>query len=125
VVDDDPLVLQLVRTTLERAGYRVQAALSAEDALRFYAAAGADPFRLVVSDVFMPRVDGVELALRLRRRDREARLLFISGQVPEGLVPRDLPGPPIDLLAKPFRPEGLLRAVRSALAAEPDQPAVR
>jgi signal transduction histidine kinase len=118
VVDDDPLVLQLVRTTLERAGYRVQSALSAEDALRSYAAAVGDPFRLVVSDVAMPRIDGIELALRLRRRDRDARVLFISGQEVSGeQMPRDLPGRPIDLLAKPFRPEGLLRAVRSALSA--------
>jgi signal transduction histidine kinase/CheY-like chemotaxis protein len=126
VVDDDPLVLQLVRTTLERAGYRVQSALSAEDALRSYADAVADPFRLVVSDVAMPRIDGIELAVRLRRRDHEARVLFISGQeVVDDRMPRDLPGRPIDLLPKPFRPEGLLRAVRSALSAGPERVAVR
>jgi CheY-like chemotaxis protein len=117
VVDDDPGVLQLVRVTLERAGYRVQAARDGEEALRSFAAAASDPFRLVVSDLSMPRVDGVELALRLRRRDRHVPVLFLSGQTSVGRLPPDLPGRPIDLLSKPFRPEGLLRAVRSALAA--------
>src|SRR5262249_40571034 len=66
VVDDDPRVLQFVASTLERAGYRVHAVGSAGEALDRYDAEGADPFRLVLSDVLMPEVNGVDLARRLR-----------------------------------------------------------
>lgn len=118
VVDDDPMILQLVRTTLQRAGYRVETATSAADAVRSYTQA-AEPFRLVLSDVVMPRVSGFDLARQLQTHDAGVNVLFMSGQV----VP-DPAGPPpaggtFDLLTKPFRPDGLLRAVRSALERGP------
>jgi signal transduction histidine kinase/ActR/RegA family two-component response regulator len=121
VVDDDPMILQLVCATLERAGYRVQAVSNAEDALRCYAAAAPDPFRLVLADVIMPRVTGIELARRLLSRDADVRVLFMSGQVTGEFASHDFAGPNFELLPKPFRPEGLLRAVRNAL----DRPPVR
>ena len=115
VVDDDPLVLQFVRATLERAGYRVEAVTSAAEALASYAAAARDPFRLVLSDVVMPEISGVDLARRLWGRDGDARVLFMSGQQVEHLGVDELPRQPAGLLHKPFRTEGLLRAVRSAI----------
>jgi signal transduction histidine kinase/ActR/RegA family two-component response regulator len=115
VVDDDPSVLRLIRATLERAGYRVQSVTSAQDALRLYDATPADPFRLVLSDVVMPEMDGVDLARRLMSQDPGARFVFMSGYAPAELPSRDRAGRPVGFLAKPFRPEGLLRAVRTAL----------
>jgi signal transduction histidine kinase/CheY-like chemotaxis protein len=121
VVDDDPLILQLVSATLERAGYRVQTVGGGEEAVKAFAAAGRDPFRLLLTDVLMPRLGGVELARRLLGRDAQLRVLFMSGQAPAGPAPADLAGHGLELLSKPFRPEGLLRAVRQAL----DRPAPR
>jgi signal transduction histidine kinase/ActR/RegA family two-component response regulator len=120
VVDDDPLVLQMVRATLERAGYRVQAVTCAEEALAAFAAGHADPFALVLSDVVMPEVNGVELARRLISRDTAVRLVFMSGHSPPELAHPDLAGRQIEVLAKPFRPEKLLRAVHAALGATPE-----
>jgi len=115
VVDDDPMILQLVRTTLQRAGYRVETASSAALAMRSYTEA-AEPFRLVLSDVTMPHVNGFDLVRQLQTHDASVNVLFMSGQVPTDLDrPPQLSGLPYDLLAKPFRPDGLLRAVRSAL----------
>lgn len=115
VVDDDPLVLQFVRTTLERAGYRVQAVTNAEEALTSYAAAQPEPFRLVLSDILMPQVTGVDLARSLHQRDANVRVLFMSGHPSQELVRQGFAGQHFELLAKPFPPEGLLRAVRSAI----------
>src|SRR5262249_50790541 len=81
VVDDDPGVREVVQRTLELAGYRVQTVGSALEALASYSAASIDPFRLVVSDVAMPQVNGFELARRLLRQDPALRLLFMSGEV--------------------------------------------
>jgi CheY-like chemotaxis protein len=115
VVDDDPMVLQLVCSALEKAGYRVQPAASGEEAFRRYAAAGSDGFRLVVSDVVMPGVSGIELARRLLGQDAGLNLLFMSGHATADFPDSSLVGGRFELLAKPFRPEGLLRAVRRAL----------
>jgi signal transduction histidine kinase/CheY-like chemotaxis protein len=115
VVDDDPMVLEFVTATLVGAGYRVQAVSNAADALHSYFSHRADPFRLVLSDVRMPDVDGTELARRLLKRDADARVLFMSGQVNADFIKQDCASQPIELLTKPFRPEGLLRAVRWAL----------
>ncbi len=119
VVDDDPQVLQLVSVTLEQAGYRVHAVSNADDALQTYLAQSIDPFRLVLSDVIMPRVTGVDLARRLVKRDANVRVLFMSGRVSADFMQPDLAQHSFELLTKPFLPEGLLRAVRSAL----DRPA--
>jgi signal transduction histidine kinase/ActR/RegA family two-component response regulator len=115
VVDDDPMILQLVCTTLQQAGYRVAAARSADEAFACYAGAAPEPFQLVLSDVIMPRASGVELARRLLGRDAEVRLLFMSGQASPDFARQDSVAGRFDLLSKPFQPEGLLRAVRRAL----------
>jgi signal transduction histidine kinase/CheY-like chemotaxis protein len=115
VVDDDPLILQFVCTTLERAGFRVHAAESAEAALSAYRAHNSDPFCLVLSDVIMPKTTGVDLARALLQTDPGARVLFMSGQVPGDFTDVDTTLHQFDLLQKPFRPDGLVKAVRTAL----------
>jgi signal transduction histidine kinase/ActR/RegA family two-component response regulator len=117
IVDDDPLTLQLMCTTLERAGYRVQSAADGAAALESFSQAG-EPFRLLLSDVVMPRMTGFDLAQRLLDRDPRLHVLFTSGYIPPGFVPEAFASRHFDLLAKPFRPEGLLRAVRAALDRE-------
>jgi signal transduction histidine kinase/ActR/RegA family two-component response regulator len=115
IVDDDPMILKLCTATLQKAGYRVQTASTASEALDSYQAAGREPFQLVVSDVIMPRMTGVDLARRLRREDANVNVLFMSGQVSPSFPKEDFVDGPFDFLPKPFRPEGLLSAVRSAI----------
>ncbi len=119
VVDDDPNILRFICTTLERAGYRTQGAATAEEALVQYTAASADRLRLVLSDVIMPRTTGVELARRLVNHDPDVRVLFMSGQTTSDLTRLDFAGARFEFLSKPFRPDGLLRAVRGALDRTP------
>jgi CheY-like chemotaxis protein len=112
VVDDDPLILRFIATILESAGYRVQVAAGGAEALALYTTA-AEPFRLVLSDVVMPSMNGVELAQRLRQHDPNVNLLFVSSEVPaspqvDGQIP---PG----FLPKPFRADTLVQAVGCAL----------
>jgi CheY-like chemotaxis protein len=118
VVDDDLMVLNFVRITLEQAGYRVKAVTNAEEALRSYTAAHIEPFQLVVSDVLMPRVTGLDLARQLLKRNANVRMLFMSGRVNSEFSQNEL-GNHFDLLSKPFLPEGLLQAVRTAIDSRP------
>jgi DNA-binding NtrC family response regulator len=124
IVDDDPMILKLCTATLQKAGYRVQTASTATEAIDLFQAAGREPFRLLLSDVIMPRMSGVALVGRLRREDANVSVLFMSGQVSAGFPMEELVGGPFEFLPKPFRPEGLLSAVRSAIdRADPRVPA--
>ena len=109
VVDDEPLVRDLVTTALERDGYVVLAAASADEALaRDRDHAG--PIDLVLTDVAMPGLRGPELVALLGARRPGLRPLYMSGYV-GGETPSATP-----LLAKPFGLAALHRAVREALA---------
>ena len=112
VVDDDPLILHFVCTTVERAGYRVQRAANAAEALQSYTASAAD---LVLTDVAMPGMSGPDLARRLCKQDANVRVLFMSGNATDGFAGEEMAAHQFELLPKPFRPDALLRAVRSAL----------
>ncbi len=117
LVEDDPGVRELTRRILVRQGYRVTSACDGVEALeRFESAPGE--FRLLVTDVVMPRMGGRELARRALEIDPQLSVLFISGYA--GSV-NDL----VDLLErgarhlpKPFAPRDLTTAVREMLDAK-------
>jgi CheY-like chemotaxis protein len=115
VVDDEPEVLQVVATSLERAGYRVDGVSDGEAALERYFAPGGERYALVVTDVVMPGLGGVDLVQRLLKRDPTARVLFISGHVSSDFPIHDFANQGFELLNKPFRTDHLLRAVRSSI----------
>jgi DNA-binding response OmpR family regulator len=115
IVDDDPMILQFTATTLERAGFRTQTAVSAEEAWNRFKNAASDPFKLILTDVLMPETNGIELAHRLIAQDAQLPILFMSGQVPAEIMHQHFGAGRFDLLPKPFRPEGLVRAVRATI----------
>jgi two-component system, cell cycle sensor histidine kinase and response regulator CckA len=113
VVDDDPAILALTGAILRRAGYQVLLAEGGRQAVEIYESA-AQPIRLLVADVIMPDLTGPVLAARLRARQPELRVLFISGYHDTQFVQRSLQNG-FTLLTKPFNAESLLRAVRDSL----------
>ncbi len=119
VVDDDKSILRMICATLVRAGYRVEAATSAEEAFTCYATTADDRFDLVLSDLAMPHETGMDLARRLLARDAHVRVLFMSGEAPGESIRPDIVARGFDFLSKPFRPDGLLRAVRAAVERAP------
>ena len=116
VVEDEPGVRRLVAEILQRAGYAVDQAEHGREALALleadtHRAPGTAPIALVLSDVVMPELGGLELATQLRRDRPSLPVLLMSGY-PAGPVTVDAP-----LLTKPFAPEELLRHVRALLDA--------
>jgi CheY-like chemotaxis protein len=107
VVDDEPMVRSLVTATL-RADYRVLEAADGEEALALVEVADRH-VSAIVTDVVMPGMGGVALAEAVGQRSAPPPILFISGY--GGVA--ELPGP---FLAKPFRPDALLKAVAGLLA---------
>jgi CheY-like chemotaxis protein len=109
VVEDDPALRRLMTRTLASKGYRT---LEASDGIEALEQLAADPeIELVVSDIVMPRMNGVELAQQLIASAR-TRLLFVSAYGPEYT---DLPA---SLLKKPFSQADLIAEVDRLLGAE-------
>lgn len=106
VVEDDPSLRALMVRTLTGKGYR---ALEAGDGIEALERLAADPdIELVVTDIVMPRMNGVELAQRMASSAR-ARLLFVSAF---GAEYTKLPA---TLLEKPFSPAALVAQVERLL----------
>jgi CheY-like chemotaxis protein len=76
VVDDEPEICEVIRRVLERGGFAVMIANSAESALQSAQAQLPD---IVMTDVVMPRVHGLELIKMLRERFPRIRIIAISG----------------------------------------------
>jgi two-component system cell cycle sensor histidine kinase/response regulator CckA len=111
VVEDDPMVRALLSRLLATEGFTILAAADGEDALGVLHDNGH--VALVVTDIRMPNMDGLELARHLAARTPAPPLLFISGFALA--VGEQLPGL---FLAKPFKPDELVAAVRSLLDGE-------
>src|SRR5581483_5921160 len=113
-VDDNPAVLGFLDQTLTAAGYRVLVAEGGWEALRVYEGC-AEPIHLLLTDVIMPDLTGPVLAQRLRSRQPDLQVLFISGFHDADLVQRFVTNKGFTLLSKPFTPDGLLRVVAQSL----------
>ncbi len=113
-VDDDQAVLGLIDQTLRGAGYRVLLADSGRGALEVYDEFAA-PIHLLLADVIMPDLTGPVVAQRLRSRQPELPVLFISGFHDADMVQRFVREKGFTLLPKPFTIAALLRVVQEAL----------
>ncbi len=111
LVEDNEGVRAAARRILERQGYRVLSATTGEDALQLYQV-HADEIALVLADVVMPRMGGIELVAALRRQGSRAGMLLTSGYTPRAA---DAAAMEVPLLAKPWTPAQLARRVRETL----------
>ena len=99
---------------LERAGFAVKVAAGGEEALALLGAP-APGYDLLLSDIVMPGIDGIELVNLARAAGCTLPVLLTSGYPAEFLAQRgDLPAG-IDLIQKPFSAHDLVRRVREAL----------
>jgi two-component system cell cycle sensor histidine kinase/response regulator CckA len=114
VVDDEPAVRTIAARGLEHAGFRVLQAADGTDALELVDRHG--PPQLVVTDLLMSGIGGVELARRLRDRWPMLPILFMSGYSAEELDRRGANASEIELIHKPFTADGLVRSVAVALS---------
>lgn len=111
VVDDDPRILESLQDLLESAGYEASVHASGPSLL----ASGLDHIDVLIADVGMPEMDGIELRERVKQARPELPVILISGR-------RDLTDElPVhdagytELFRKPFDGQALLEAVSQAL----------
>jgi CheY-like chemotaxis protein len=120
VVDDDKAVRTAIKIILEHNGFDVVAAPDGRSAIQ---AVENDEFSVIIVDIFMPGMDGLETIRTFKRKAPEVPVIAISG-----FMFRDSGQPAPDFLsmatklgaacslAKPFRPKDLLQAVKCCLA---------
>jgi CheY-like chemotaxis protein len=109
VVDDNIDIFSLAKRFLENSGYTVLTAADGDEGLRLYEEQHSS-IALLLSDVMMPNMNGIELADRVLGMDSQLPFLFMSGDA--GYDCRGL-----ECLAKPFQYVELIEAVRRVLNA--------
>jgi CheY-like chemotaxis protein len=111
VVDDEKVIADTIVQILNRNGFIAEAAYSGQDAIDIARLHCPD---LVLSDVLMPQVDGVEAAIAIRESCPDTRIILFSGQAAtvEILARARERGHTFELLPKPIHPTQLLKHLR-------------
>ncbi len=115
VVEDNEDVQRIIRRMLERAGYSVITANNGDEAIPVFHAHGSK-IELVITDVIMPKKNGLQLYEELRRRNPAIKILFMSGYTADVVTLKELTSAGLPFLAKPVDPKALLMQVREILA---------
>jgi CheY-like chemotaxis protein len=109
LIDDNHDGLLVRRSLLEEVGYRVTIAANGEEGLKLFE---AEKFDVVVTDYRMPLMDGVEVIVRLRKLDPNARVILLSGFVdPLGLTEQNT-GADAVIAKSSNEPAQLVRSVK-------------
>jgi signal transduction histidine kinase len=114
LVEDDPAIRHVAERALQKAGFEVSVAASADEAERL--CAEMHP-HLLVSDVVMPEVDGPTIAAQLKTLHPNLRVLFMSGYTRGALTRHGLVEAGVGFLPKPFTADVLVARVRQVLDA--------
>ncbi len=111
VVDDEPVIASTLAAILNASGFQATAFTSAEAAIK---AAESEGPSLLISDVVMPGMNGVDLAIHLKSLCPKCKVLLFSGQAATSdlLESASKSGHEFELLSKPIHPKDLLAAIR-------------
>jgi two-component system response regulator AtoC len=111
VVDDEENIRIVLRTLLRRNGYEVEAAASGEEALALVESFGPD---VVLTDVRMPKMGGLDLLSTLRAKNHPATVIVMSAYGNVELAIEAMQAGAYDYLQKPFKPEEVVLLLRKA-----------
>jgi len=117
LVEDEPEVRSLVQRILKTQGYTVVTAANPDEAVAV-AREFKGTIQLMVTDVVMPGMSGIQLADRLQPTRPSMRVLFVSGYTDDAMGPHGILEPGKAFLQKPFTPVALARKVREILDAD-------
>jgi two-component system, cell cycle sensor histidine kinase and response regulator CckA len=116
IVDDEAIVVEFVERVLETAGYQLMTATSGEQALELCTKKGIPD--LLVTDMKMPRMEGDELASRLRQQEPDLKVLYLTGFADLLFKNKEVLWDGEAYLEKPCTINGLLEAVSLLLWGE-------
>ena len=112
VVDDEAGYRELLAKMLTKVGYHVITAADGNEALTLLA---DSKFNLIISDVFMPNLNGYALAARIRATDPDVPIILISGYLSQE-SPKNLLGASTEFIAKPLDSELIIATVQRLMS---------
>lgn len=115
LTDDEPLVRNLIATLLNNQGYTVLEASNGSEALQVVREHANDKIDLLLTDIAMPQMDGVQLSTEFRRLFPQAKIILMSGYTEESKLQRVMAEPNVEFIGKPFKPQTLMHKVREML----------
>ena len=116
IADDEELVRIVMRTVLAFRGYQIVEAVNGEDAVEKYTQS-AKPFDLVLMDVHMPRLNGLDALAQIRQRDPRVKAVMLSGGLQEKDAEHSADIEGVRFLQKPFENQELVCLVREMIDA--------
>ncbi|QAY94327.1 response regulator [Methylovirgula ligni] len=114
LAEDDNDMRRFLAKALQNAGYAVT---SFDNGLAAYNRLREEPFELLLTDIVMPEMDGIELARRATELDPEIKVMFITGFAAVALNPDNHAPRQAKILSKPFHLRDLVNEVQRLLAA--------
>ena len=116
VAEDNPAVREFILRSLSSAGHKPVAVADGQQALD---ALARDKYDVLVTDIVMPNVDGIALALKAVRLFPDLRIVMISGYAQERMRAHNLDALVHRIIAKPFSLEEICDAVKDSLSLPP------
>lgn len=113
VAEDNPAVREFIVRSLASAGYQAIPVADGQQALDIL---GREKFDVLITDIVMPNVDGIALALKAVRLFPDLRIVMISGYAQERMRAHNLDALVHRIIAKPFSLEEICQAVKEAIA---------
>lgn len=114
VVDDDLIMLQAIKNMLQKNGYQVFATTDAQDAIDTMQ---EEKFDLIISDIMMPYVSGIELLSSIKKSHAQVPIIIISALDQEEVILTAFQEGASDFIKKPINLSELLLRVKRALPA--------
>ena len=112
LVEDEATLAMIIKDTLEGQGFRIRLAKDGEEGLRLFFQEKPD---VLVADVMMPRMDGFEMVRRIRQRDRQTPVLFLTARSAINDVVEGFELGANDYLKKPFGMQELIVRIKALL----------
>jgi PAS domain S-box-containing protein len=115
LVEDDPALLQIIKTLLEKHGYRTLIAHNGEEALDLFRTT-VEPIHLILTDVIMPGKNGIEMSQEISALHPGIPIVFMSGYAADFMDRIQNSGQVVHYISKPLKLPLLLKKIRKALA---------
>ncbi|SRR5579883_299047 len=115
LVEDDELVRNMTKCALEEIGYKPLVAASPQEAIELCSQKGSE-IRLMLTDVVMKGMNGMELRDRISALNPSIKVLFMSGYASNVIVQHGILKKGLHFIQKPFAPDDLARRIEELLA---------
>ncbi len=115
IAEDDTSLCQILSLALQNAGHTVQTAHDGLEGLAMLEAAGENPFDVLVTDIVMPGMDGIELSQKAVARMPAIKVIFITGFTAVAAHTQGAQPAQAETLAKPFHINSLVQRIEALL----------